>query len=275
MSGLAGVVVLRGNNGYGRTNDILTTSGTMAAYEAPHLKLKTGEISPLIIVVGDPFRTEIVAKVCDTHKEIAWNREYRTFNCTYKGVDITICSHGIGGPGAAICFEELIKLGAKVIIRLGTCGSLKPDVIQQGDLLVSIAATREDGHSLYYVPNNFPAVADPEVVIALKQEALKIEGAKVFTGITHTSSVFYPGPATGDNLKMNADAGCIAVEMENSALFTIATVRGIRAGACAVVDGSPFKWESGDYDPHGTKVNDGKKRMFEAGLNALITFATK
>lgn len=246
---------------------------TMALYEAPHLKVKLGEISSLVVVVGDPFRTEIVAKLCEEYKEISWNREYRTFNCTYHGVKITICSHGIGGPGAAICFEELIKLGAKTIIRLGTCGSLKPDIISQGDLLVSIAATREDGHTQYYVPSNFPAVADPEIVVTLKREAQKVEGAKVFTGITHTSAVFYPGPATGSNLQMNADAGCLAVEMENSALFTIASVRGIRAGAIAVVDGSPFKWESGDYDPHGTKVNEGKKHMFTAGLNALVALA--
>lgn len=247
----------------------------MTTYEAPHLKIKQGEISPYIIVVGDPFRTEIVAKLCDTYKEISWNREYRTFNCTYKGVAISICSHGIGGPGAAICFEELAKLGAKVIIRLGTCGSLKPELISQGDLLVSIAATREDGHTQFYVPSNFPAVADPEIAMTLKNEASKVEGAKVFMGITHTSAVFYPGPSTGDNLRQNADAGCLAVEMENSALFTIATVRGIRAGACAVVDGSPFKWESGDYDPHGTKVNDGKRHMFEAGLNTLVSIASK
>ena len=251
-------------------------------YEAPHLKLKYGDISALVVVVGDPFRTELVAKMCEHYKELAWNREYRTFNCTYKNVQVTVCSHGIGGPGAAICFEELIKLGAKVIIRLGTCGSLKPDIISQGDLLVSIAATREDGHTAYYAPNNFPAVADPEITLKLKEMAMKsvAENAmpdavvtKVFTGITHTSAVFYPGPCTGDNLKQNADAGCLGVEMENSTLFTIAAVRGIRAGSCAVVDGSPFNWEGGDYDPHGTKVNQGKKLMFQAGLDTLVALA--
>jgi uridine phosphorylase len=242
-------------------------------YEAPHLKLKTGEISPFVIVVGDPFRTELVAKMCDTHKEVAWNREYRTFNCVYKNVEISVISHGIGGPGAAICFEEAIKLGAKVIVRLGTCGSLKPEVIKQGNLLVSIAATREDGHTGYYAPSNFPAVADPEIALLLKEHATKLDGAKVFMGITHTSAVFYPGPCTGDNLKMNADAGCLGVEMENSTLFTIASIRGIRAGSCAVVDGSPFKWEDGDYDPHGTHVNEAKKLMFLAGLETLVSLA--
>ena len=53
------------------------------------------------------------------------------FNVKFNGQDLTVCSHGIGGPGAAICFEELIKLGAKTIIRLGTCGSLQPGKISK------------------------------------------------------------------------------------------------------------------------------------------------
>ena len=75
-------------------------------------------------MVGDPFRCEDLAKLCEEYKEIKWNREYRTINATYQGADLTITSHGIGGTGAAICFEELIKVGATTIIRLGTCGAM-------------------------------------------------------------------------------------------------------------------------------------------------------
>jgi uridine phosphorylase len=120
---------------------------TEQAYIAPHLKVGLGVIRPVVITVGDPFRCEIVAKLCDQAKEIQWNREYRLFNITFEGVELSCISHGIGGPGAAICFEELIKLGATTIMRLGTCGSLKPKEIRQGDLIVTMAAAREDGHS--------------------------------------------------------------------------------------------------------------------------------
>ena len=89
------------------------------------------------------------------------------FNVTFEGVDITVVSHGIGGPGAAICFEELIKLGVTTIIKLGTCGSLKPDEIKYGDLVVSIACCREDGHSNTIIPKSFPAVADFTLTEAL------------------------------------------------------------------------------------------------------------
>ena len=76
-------------------------------------------------------------------------------------------SHGIGSPGAAICFEELIKLGVTTIIRLGTCGSLKPDEIKQGDLVVSTACCREDSYSNTIIPKSFPAVADLSLTEAL------------------------------------------------------------------------------------------------------------
>ena len=68
-----------------------------------------------------------MADLCDSSKEIKWNREYRIFNVVFEGIGLTVVSHGIGVPGAAICFEELIKLGATTIIRMGTCGSLKPN----------------------------------------------------------------------------------------------------------------------------------------------------
>ena len=66
---------------------------------------------------------------------------------TFQGTEITVVSHGIGGPGAGIAFEELIHLGAKVIIRCGTCGGMKPKEFKTGDLMVSSGCVREDGHS--------------------------------------------------------------------------------------------------------------------------------
>lgn len=99
-------------------------------YVAPHLAIGHGVIRPTVLTCGDPFRCQIIANLCDKAEEIKWNREYRTFNVTFEGADMTVISHGIGGPGAAICFEELIKLGATTIIRLGTCGSLKPSTIK-------------------------------------------------------------------------------------------------------------------------------------------------
>ena len=241
---------------------------------APHLKVGLGDIHPIVLTVGDPFRCDLVAGMCEFAKEIKWNREYRLFNVKYAGVDMTICSHGIGGPGAAICFEELIKVGAQVIIRMGTCGSLKPDIIRQGELIVTTGACREDGHSSWLVPAGFPAVSDPRICLSLYETA-KAQGYKVHMGPTLTSGSFYPGPAMASTLQTNADAGAISVEMENATLFCVGTLRGIMTGAIGTIDGSPFNWEGGDYDPHGKIVAEGKERMIKVGLSVGSELAKK
>lgn len=85
-------------------------------------------------------------------------------------------------------------------------------------------------------------------------------------GVNLTSGNFYPGPAMAGTLQVNADAGALSVEMENATLFCIGSVRGIRTAAMGTIDGSPFNWEAGDYDPHGKTVADGKKNMIRCGL---------
>ena len=85
-------------------------------------------------------------------------------------------------------------------------------------------------------------------------------------GVTLTSGNFYPGPAVASTLQVNADAGALSVEMENATLFCVGSVRGIRTGAIGCIDGSPFHWDEGDYDPHGTVVAEGKKNMILTGL---------
>jgi len=92
-------------------------------------------------------------------------------NLTFEGVQLTVVSHGCGGTGAAICFEELIHLGCKAIIRCGSCGSLDPKIVKLGDLMISSSSCSEDGHSTLMVPNGYPAAADPYISIQLHKEA--------------------------------------------------------------------------------------------------------
>ncbi len=232
----------------------------------PHLKLTKEQISPYVLVCGDPARAEKIARLCDTYEELAYNREYRTFLGTYKGEKITITSHGVGSAGASICFEELIQIGARIIIRVGTCGSLQ-DGLGQGDHIIANAAVREDGVSPLLIPLGYPAIADAEVCLAL-EKVCKEMSAPFKRGIMLTSDVFYPG-VLPTSLELYSKAGVPGVEMECSALFVIASLKGVRAGAIATVDGNPLKWDDGDYDPHGEKVTQGKERMLKIGLEAM------
>ena len=63
--------------------------------------------------------------------------------------------------------------------------------------------------------------------------------------------------------------------MENATLFCVGSVRGIRTGAIACIDGSPFHWDEGDYDPHGTVVAEGKKNMIITGLRVAKKIVTE
>jgi uridine phosphorylase len=232
----------------------------------PHLKLKEGQISPYVLVCGDPGRAEKIAKLCGSYEELAYNREYRTFLGVYKGEKITITSHGVGSAGASICFEELIKIGARVIVRVGTCGTLQDD-LEQGEHIIATGAIREDGVSPLLIPLGYPAISDAEVSLSI-EEACKNENAPYKRGIMLTSDCFYPAVLPG-SLELYSKAGVPGVEMECSALFIIASLRGVRAGAIATVDGNPLKWEEGNYDPHGEKVTNGKARMLKIGLEAM------
>ncbi len=236
----------------------------------PHLKLDTGSISPYVLTCGDPARAELIANLCQNPKQLAYNREYRTFTGTYNGQQITITSHGVGSAGAAICFEELIKIGAKVIIRVGTCGALI-DGLGQGDHIVTTAAVREDGVSSLLIPLGYPAVADSATADAL-EKACRDEKAPYNRGIVVASDLFYPG-LLPSSLELYRKAGVPGVEMECATLFVIASLRGIRAGGILTVDGNPLKWDEGNYDPHGEKVTKGKTRMLKLALDGISAMA--
>ena len=237
-------------------------------YEAPHVKTTSDKISPYVLVCGDPARALEVAKLCDSYEEVAYNREYRTLLATYKGKKITITSHGVGSAGAAICFHELINLGAKVIIRMGTCGGIQ-DGIGQGDHIVVSGAVREDGVSPLMVPLAYPAIADSSACDALEAVCKKLK-APYKRGIVLTSDLFYPSKVIPSSLALYQKAGVLGAEMEVATLLVIASLNNIKAGAIATVDGNPLKWDEGNYDPHGIKVAEGKKRMLKIGLEAML-----
>eukprot|EP00382_Lankesteria_abbotti_P000219 CAMPEP_0113847798 /NCGR_PEP_ID=MMETSP0372-20130328/2087_1 /TAXON_ID=340204 /ORGANISM="Lankesteria abbotti" /LENGTH=215 /DNA_ID=CAMNT_0000817141 /DNA_START=145 /DNA_END=792 /DNA_ORIENTATION=- /assembly_acc=CAM_ASM_000359 len=208
--------------------------------------------------------------MCDTHKEIAHNREYRSFNCKKDGIEFMVVSHGVGSAGAAICFEELIKAGAKVIIRGGTCGALQ-DGIKQGDVIVCSAACKDDGVSDRYVPPGYPAIADTDVLLTTIVSTAKQMDIAVTVGLTVSGDLFYPSPVgIAQSLTTWQKAGVEVCEMEAAALFTICRVRGVRAGAICAVDGAPLKWEKGDYDPHGDVVAKGKSNMLRVAIASAV-----
>ena len=234
----------------------------------PSLKVPVGSITPYVIVCGDPARALQIAERMDSFQEIGYNREFRTIKGRYRGVELTVASHGVGASGAAVAFEELIKGGAKTIIRVGSCGSLNRD-IRDGDLIIATGAVRADGLTDQLIPAGYPAIADYSVLRSLEVALLGIKGVKHATGLLLTIGAFYPGVLELP-LKMYSEANVKGVEMECAALFVIASLRNIRAGAICAVDGVVIEFDADAYDPHRDVVKNGMDRAITAALNAVV-----
>ena len=198
----------------------------------PHLLCRQGDIAPYVLLPGDPGRVTRFAELLDGAKEISFNREYRVVTGKYKGVPVTICSSGMGGPAAAIGVEELIKLGAKVIIRIGSCGASQAK-IKVGDLIIPDSVIRADHTCLDYVPEAYPAVADRKIVWLLEQAAKKLK-ARYYIGPTVSVDALY-APQTKVTKDFWQKFGALAQDMEASTVITLGRLRGIKAGAVLLV----------------------------------------
>ena len=135
-----------------------------------HLHIKEGDIGRYVLLPGDPARCEKIAKYFDDAHFVAQNREYVTWTGTLLGEKVSVCSTGIGCPSAAIAVEELVEMGADTLVRVGSSGSMQP-YVHRGDVVVVNGSIRDEGTTSHYLPMEFPAVADIDVVQALRAGA--------------------------------------------------------------------------------------------------------
>lgn len=237
----------------------------------PLLRVLPSDVAARVLVVGDPARAEAAAKSLEDAEHVGHNREYSTFTGTFGGERITIASHGVGSAGAGVCFEELVRAGATIIVRAGTCGSLR-ETISDGELIIATGAVRDEGLTPRLVPLSYPAVAHHEVTRALLGAA-EGSGRRVHQGLVLTSDLFYPSAALGQSLEIWQKSEVIGVEMELATLFVIASLHKLRAGGVLVVDGNPARApeDMSDYDPYRKVVSDGTEIMINLALEALAS----
>ncbi|GGL51587.1 nucleoside phosphorylase [Halocalculus aciditolerans] len=200
----------------------------------PHLLVEPGDVNDIALIPGDPGRVDRIAKQCEAVEEVAQNREYKVVNATYDGVDLTICSTGIGCPSAAIAVEELSKVGVETFVRVGTIGALQSE-IEVGDMIVATGAAKEEGTSKRYESPVIPAVPDYGVLTSLV-DAAEANDEDVHVGPIVSDDAFYN--ESEDFVDAWNDAGLLAVEMEAATVFSLARRKGLRAGAICTVDGN-------------------------------------
>ena len=218
-----------------------------------HIHLKEGDVGEYVLMPGDPGRAEVIARHFDNSVHVATNREYVTYTGFLDGVKVSVTSTGIGCPSSAIAMEELVRVGAKTFIRVGTSGSIQPGT-QSGELAIVTGAIRDEGTSLHYMPAEFPAVANYEVVQALRKAATT-KGLAHRVGISQSKDSFYgevEPEHSGvtqrllDRWKAWEIGGAICSEMEASTLFIVASMLRVRAGGIMVMHG---EGELGSLEP--------------------------
>lgn len=189
---------------------------------------QTTELAERVLLPGDPGRAlRLAQELLDSPKMLNHNRGLWGYTGTAAdGELLSIQSTGMGGPSAAIVTTELIELGARRLLRVGTCGGLDAG-LRAGELLVVEAALADDGTSRALGGHERLArVVGPGTLT----DALLSDGGKQATVVS--ADLFYDAE---DRVVDWIAAGALAVEMETAAVFTVAARHGAEAGCALLV----------------------------------------
>ena len=240
-----------------------------------HTGLSAGMIrgAKYALLPGDPGRVEGLAKALDRNALfIASHRDYTTWLAQIENAPVLVISFAV---------EELARLGVETFIRVGTTGSIQED-LHLGDVVINTASVRMDGASRAYAPIEFPAAADMDTVLALR-EAAEESGIPFKTGISISTDSFWPGQERYDSfggyvlkrlqgsLEDFRHLGCTNYEMENATLFTLCAVLGLKAASiCGVV---AKRTDSESVAPHEVyeKAEKRFRKVVKRALEKMIS----
>ncbi len=175
-----------------------------------------------------------------------------------------IGNFGIGSPVAVVILEELIAFGVKKFISIGTAGGLQDD-IEVGDIVVCDTAIRDEGTSHHYIPSSKYAHASKLLTENL-QRSLRESGHSFRVGASWTIDSIYRETIT--EARHYKDEGVLTVDMEASAIFSVAAYRGVEVGAMFTISDSlaSLKWEP-NFHSHPTK--NGLETLYRVAVRSL------
>lgn len=200
----------------------------------PHLSANVGDIADVVLLPGDPLRAQFIADTFLT--DVACHNRVRNmlgFTGMWNGIRVSVQGTGMGVPSISIYLTELLRFyGVRTAIRIGSCGALQPS-ISLGDIVIAMSAHATSSvNRRYFEDIDFAPTANFELLRAAV-DAAKSAGVPSHVGSILTSDSFYD-----ENEKLfdlTAKHGTLAVEMECSALYTIAARYGARALCMATV----------------------------------------
>jgi purine-nucleoside phosphorylase len=198
-----------------------------------HIRAEPGDYAEACLLPGDPLRAKYIA---ETYLEDVQQRNSERgllgFTGTWEGKPVSVQGTGMGCPGATIVFEELIQLGVKKLLRVGTCGGLQAHHAL-GDLIVALSAVPADSTAMHLVGNEPHCPTASWSLVHGAVHVAKEIGQHLHVGPIVSSDLFY-NPDEGQYERWSK-RGVLAVEMEAAALFTVGALKGVEAGCLLVV----------------------------------------
>lgn len=245
--------------------------------EQYHLHTQSGDLSALCLIVGAPGRAEMIGErfLTDARRIENKHRGFVSVTGEYQEVRVSVTTSGMGGSSIGIVLPEAVRSGARIFIRVGSCGSL----IQQsepGDPIIVTAAARYDGASECWVPMQYPAFADWRVVAALNRAA-KRSGQRYFMGVEATTACFNEGQARPNlfgevspedearhQMLLRLRVACYSMEAASLFVWCATSGGGLPAGAINAIFANRITnaWET-----------VGEELASEIALNALVDLA--
>ncbi len=216
----------------------------MSPIEPHHIRIGpeqvagNGDLGRVFFVPGSSARTEALAEQLLDIEVFPSPRHLDVFIGRYErdgvSIDVGACPTGMGCASLGIIVTELLELGVRRLMRVGSAGSLQPGV-GSGDLVVANGAVRDETASDAYCSKDIPALAHPDWVRCLEAAAVRHGMAdRTYTGLVHTKDSLYGrefglGPRAELNRAYMAELhamGVLATEMESSHLFILAAAHG-------------------------------------------------
>jgi len=231
-----------------------------------HIEAKVGDIAETILLPGDPLRAKFIA---DTYLEdvVCYNqvRGMLGFTGTYKGRRISVQGSGMGIPSFAIYANELIsEYGVKNLIRVGTCGGMQESVRVRDVILAQAACTDSSMNRNTFPGFDFAPIASFGLLKEAYERAVD-KGLNVHVGNILSSDIFYRDDKTVTTKLM--EYGVLGVEMETTALYSLAAKFGVNALTILTVSDHLLTGEETTSAERQSTFND----MMEVALETALT----
>lgn len=245
-----------------------------------------GSVGRYVLLPGSDGRAALIAENFENMTVVEHSRRHNFYMGTLDvdgvSTEIGVVATGMGCPSVDIIASELIKLGARRLLRVGTAGSLQPQRITIGSIVVATAAVRDEGTTRLYMPLEVPAIASPEMVAASVRACRTVAAGRYYAGIVHTKDSLFAreleaGPQAPENerfMSLLKASGVLASEMETAMLFTLAqlyTQEVRQAGEEVEVEAGTILGIIGDESAFGS--GDGVKATtdlaVQVGLEAI------